>query len=77
MRRIAGLVLCFLAACRAGPELRSVEATGDRLSLAFAGDHLADAKRDAALYCANLGRSAVLRDVSDSAGVTIAAFDCR
>ena len=76
-RRAAGFALLLLAACSNGPELRAVEATGQTLSLAFAGNHLAEARRDAALYCANLGRSAMLRDVSDNGGVTVAAFDCR
>jgi hypothetical protein len=77
MRRSLSLVLLFLAACSDPPPLHAVEATGDRLALAFAGDHLAEARRDAALYCANLGRSAVLREVSEHDDVTTAAFDCR
>jgi len=77
MRRFLSLVLLLLAGCSDAPPLRAVEATGDRLALSFAGDHLADARRDAALYCANLGRSAVLREVSEHGDFTTAAFDCR
>lgn len=77
MRRSLSLILLLVAACREAPPLRAVEATGDRLALAFAGDHLAEARRDAALYCANLGRSAVLRELSEQGDVTTAAFDCR
>ena len=72
------LVLAPLAACSLPPPLEAVRATPDEVTFAY-GDGGADtAARQAGLYCANLGRSARLREKTPARnGRTLAIFDCR
>ncbi len=78
MRLPALPLLALLAACSAIASLRTVSATGDAVVFEYANDRAAQAMREAALYCANLGKNASLRDVTPEQGDrSIAAFDCR
>ena len=72
------LMLTPLAACSAVPPVEAVRATPDEVTFAY-GDGGADTvARQAALYCANLGRQAVLRDVKrESDDLSVSVFDCR
>ncbi len=71
-------LLALLAACSAMVPLRTVSATGDAIVFEYADDSAAHAMREAALYCANLGKNASLRDVTpEQGGRSVAAFDCR
>ena len=70
------LVLAPLAACSAVPTVKAVRATPDEVTFAY-GDGGADAAaRQAALYCANLGRSARLREVTRDGDRSIIRFAC-
>jgi hypothetical protein len=72
------LVLAPLAACRAAPTLEALRATRDEVTFAYGAGDADDAARQAALYCANLGRSARLRAETPTADSrTLATFDCR
>ncbi|HEX9490157.1 MAG TPA: hypothetical protein VF930_07720 [Stellaceae bacterium] len=72
------LLLAPMAACSALSPLKAVRATPDELAFEYADDRAGDAARQASLYCANLGRSASLRQVTREAGaVSLAVFDCR
>jgi hypothetical protein len=70
------LVLAPLAACGLPPPLEAVRATPDEVTFAY-GDGGADAAaRQAALYCANLGRAARLREVTRDGDRSITRFAC-
>lgn len=72
------LVLAPLAACRAAPTLEALRATRDEVTFVYRDGGANAAARQAALYCANLGRSARLRaETSASDARTLATFDCR
>ena len=72
------LVLAPLVACGAASPLEAVRATSDEVTFAYGDGRADDAARQAALYCANLGRSARLREVTREPGAAIlAVFDCR
>ena len=72
------LVLAPLAACGAAAPPEAVRATGDEVTFAYGKGAADDAARQAALYCANLGRSARLRAATSAADSrTLATFDCR
>lgn len=80
MRRLglAALLLALPAACSAPSSVRAVTAAPDGVSFAFPAERQDDATRRAMLYCANLGRNAVLRGVESAGdGSRIAAYDCR
>ena len=77
MRRFALLLLAGLAGCGA-PPLKAVSATGDQVVFEYDDDKAAEAQRQAALYCANLGRGADLREVRrEDRSLSLAIFDCR
>jgi len=72
------LVLAPLAACRAAAPPEAVSATGDEVSFAYGKGAADEAAHEAALYCANLGRSARLREATRASDArTLATFDCR
>lgn len=71
------LLLAALAACSASAALKAVSATSDAVTFEYADDRVGDAVRQAQLYCANLGRSASLREVTRDGDRSIATFDCR
>jgi hypothetical protein len=70
--------LCFIAACSAGPSLRAIAAGADGVSYEFSADRRSEATHEAALYCANLGRIAVLKHIEiASDGRATAVYACR
>lgn len=76
--RLFLLPLLLLAACGAPRPLQAVSATPSEVSFAYGGGRGEDAARQAALYCANLGRSATLRAKTPAPDDrTLAIFDCR
>jgi hypothetical protein len=77
MSRAVPLLLVFLASCAAASSLEAVTATADGVVFGYSGDRAADAARRAALYCANLGRGASLRQVTQESGHSVATFECR
>jgi hypothetical protein len=77
-RVIVMLVPALLAACAGPSSLRTVDAGAEGVAFRFHGTGIAEAERQASLYCANLGRSATLREVTRESDETgIARFDCR
>jgi hypothetical protein len=67
-----------LVSCAAPSSLEAVSATGDAIVFSYADDEAAAAARQAALYCANLGRAAHLSGfVDQSDGRRVATFECR
>jgi hypothetical protein len=71
-------VLLVLADCSAAPSVRAVSAGPDGVAFEIAADRQEEATRQAMLYCANLGRSAILAEVKPEAdGARIARYDCR
>jgi len=67
-----------MAACSALSPLKAVRATPDEVAFEYADNRANDATHQASLYCANLGRSASLREVTREAGtLSLAVFDCR
>jgi hypothetical protein len=67
-----------MAACSTLSPLTAVRATPDEVTFEYGNDRADDAARQASLYCANLGRSASLRDVTRAVGnANLAVFDCR
>jgi hypothetical protein len=78
VRGAALLLLALLAACAAAPELRAVAADAGSVTYRYAAGKRDEAERQAALYCANLGRTAVLRRVISEEGAGgVAEFECR
>ena len=76
LRPLLWLLIVPLAACAPPPRLEAVRATPDEVTFAY-GDGRADAAaRQAALYCANLGRTAHLRDVTQEGGRSLTRFAC-
>jgi hypothetical protein len=72
------LVLAPLTACHAATPLEAVSATSGEVTFAYGKGAANDAAHQAALYCANLGRSARLRaETPASDSRTFATFDCR
>lgn len=71
------LLAPLVAACGATPPLEAVRATPDGVTFAYGEGRADDAARQASLYCANLGRSAHLREVTrDGDDRTITRFVC-
>ena len=74
--RLAALLL--LGGCSAAPGVRAVSASPEGVVFEVAADRREDATRQAMLYCANLGRSAVLAEVKPAGeGVSVVRYDCR
>lgn len=71
------LLALLLTGCGT-PEVRAVETGAGGVTYEFPLDRRAEAMREAMLYCANLGRTAVLRQVTEKGDKDgVAAFDCR
>jgi hypothetical protein len=78
IRRARLAALLLLGGCSAAPDVRAVSAGPDSVAFEVAKDRQEDATRQAMLYCANLGRSAVLAEVTPAAaGISIAHYECR
>jgi hypothetical protein len=70
--------LLLLGGCGAAPDVLAVSAGPDGVAFEVAAGRQEDATRQAMLYCANLGHSAVLTGVEPAgSGTTIARYDCR
>jgi len=65
-----------LAACGAPPSPEAVRVTPDAVTFAYGDGGAGDAARQAALYCANLGRTARLRSVTQEGGRSLTRFAC-
>jgi hypothetical protein len=78
MRSIAILSLLLLAACGSLSPVRAMRADAKGVTFEFPAERQDDAARQAMLYCANLGRGAVLES-SRPAGDDgrIATYGCR
>ncbi|MGO8915795.1 MAG: hypothetical protein ACLQJR_07805 [Stellaceae bacterium] len=78
VRAAASLPLFLVAACGAMSGIEAIGATADSVTYQFPADQEDEATRQAMLYCANLGRSAVLTSAEPEAGgLTLAVYDCR
>jgi hypothetical protein len=78
IRRARLAALLLLAGCSAAPDVRAVGAGPDSVAFEVAADRQDEATRQAMLYCANLGRSAVLSGVEPAGdGSSIATYVCR
>jgi len=78
MSRIWLILPAFLAACGAMEPLHALSATPEGVTFEYRSDRQPEAARRATLYCANLGRQAVLRDVRrEIDDLSVAVFDCR
>jgi hypothetical protein len=78
--RPAGLAaLLLLGGCSGAPGVRAVSAEPDGVAFEVAPGRQEEATRQAMLYCANLGRGALLAEETPSAtpGLSIARYDCR
>jgi hypothetical protein len=71
-------LLLLLAACGSISTVRSTSADGQGVTFEFPADHQDEATRQAMLYCANLGRGAVLKSTRPEGGDgRVAIYDCR
>jgi hypothetical protein len=70
------LALAPLAACSAVTPVEAVRATPDEVTFAYGVGGADAAAHQAALYCANLGRSARLREVTRDRDRSITRFAC-
>jgi len=80
MRRLAviGLVSATLFGCAEQPSLQTIDASTEAVAFRIHGRGLAEAEKQASLYCANLGRVAVLGEVRrESDEISVAQFACR
>jgi hypothetical protein len=74
----AAAVLCLLAGCATTSSVRAMSAGADGVTYEFPLGRQDEARRQAMLYCANLGRIAVLRALQPQPdGLVSAAYDCR
>ncbi|HUH84588.1 MAG TPA: hypothetical protein VLX85_08245 [Stellaceae bacterium] len=75
---VALLGAAALAACSATPEVRAVAADVNGVSFEFPLKDEAEAGRQAALYCANLGRSVERQTLTpEGEGLARATYACR
>jgi hypothetical protein len=78
LRAVAAAVLCLLAGCTTTSSVRAMSAGADGVTYEFPLARQDEARRQAMLYCANLGRIAVLRALQPQPdGLASAAYDCR
>jgi hypothetical protein len=78
MRVVAVAVLCLVAGCGTTSNVRAMSAGADGVTYEFPLGQQDEARRQAMLYCANLGRVAVLRALQPQPdGLASAAYDCR
>jgi hypothetical protein len=77
LRRLLPLLLLApVAACGAPSPLEAVRATPDGVTFAYGDRRAEDAARQAALYCANLGRAARVREVRHDGDSNVTRFAC-
>ena len=77
MSRLCALPLLLLVTCGVMPRVHALRADADGVTFEFPLAQRDEAARQAMLYCANLGRSAVLRSAQPQSGsFTIAMYDC-
>lgn len=77
-RGAAPIALCLLAACAMAPAVRATRAGARGVTYEFPVDRRVEATRQASLYCANLGRAAVLKHIEVGANDrATAAYECR
>lgn len=78
VRAAALLLLPLVAACGGMSKVQATIATADGVTYQFPADQQDEATRQAMLYCANLGRTAVLKSAKpDGSDLTVAVYDCR
>jgi hypothetical protein len=78
MLRLSAVLLPLLAACASMSMVRATSADAQGVTFEFPPDRQEEATRQAMLYCANLGRSAVLESTrSEGGGISVAVYDCR
>lgn len=79
MVRVGGwLVVLLVAACGAMSRVQATGATADGVTYQFPAGQQDEARRQAMLYCANLGRSAAPRSAkAEGDGLVVAVYDCR
>jgi hypothetical protein len=79
LRRAAALIVpCLIAGCAMAPTVRAVRADVDGVTYEFPAGHQDEARRQAMLYCANLGRAAAMEETRPAPdGLAIAAYKCR
>ena len=77
-RLATALVVCFSAGCSTPPTVRAMSAGADGVIYQFPSDRQEEATREAMLYCANLGRAAILKRVELGAeGLATGVYQCR
>jgi hypothetical protein len=80
MREVAAVLLgaAALSACSAMSAVRAVSADENGVSFEFPLEEQAEAERQAALYCANLGLSAERETLTPQGdGLAMAIYACR
>jgi hypothetical protein len=78
MRSAALIVIVLLAACGTTPRVRATGADAAGVTYEFPDDLAKEAARRATLYCANLGRGAVLQEMTHRPdGAVVASYECR
>ena len=79
MRKMAIMpLLLVVVACGSMSSVRAMDAHAQGVTFEFPTDRQEEATRQAMLYCANLGRGAVLKSTKPDGGdLTVAAYDCR
>jgi hypothetical protein len=77
LKRVLFSSALILAGCAAEVSVEVVSSSATSVTFRFRRDAANEAARRAALYCANLGRTAELRDIGRRGDETAATFDCR
>jgi hypothetical protein len=78
MRSVAVLFFLLLATCGSLSTVRAMRADAEGVTFEFPTERQDDATRQAMLYCANLGRGAVLESSRREGGDdSIATYGCR
>jgi hypothetical protein len=80
MARYVSALAAFLlvAGCDAAPVVRATSAAAGSVSYEFPAGRQDEAQRQAMLYCANLGRTAVLKEIKRAEdGFPTASYACR
>jgi hypothetical protein len=78
MRKAIAALVLLLAACSSLPMVRATSADAQGVTFEFPAGRQDEATRQAMLYCANLGRTAVLKSTGvEGSDAAIAAYECR
>ena len=79
MRKMAMMpLLLVVVACGSMSSVRAMSADAQGVTFEFPADRQEEATRQAMLYCANLGRGAVLKSTTPEGGDDrVAVYDCR